>query len=688
MPDSQSGGVGRAGDQHESTRLPSVLVTDWVKLQDYVVPKTATATGTSTALADIPLSIYVIPEALLRDQNTQSLGEAVRNSPGISVNMGEGMRDEFQIRGVKTKSDFFTDGLRDDTEYMRDLYNVAHVDVLEGPAALLFGRGGAGGVINLVTKQAQRQPIHELSIEAGSWQHLRSTLDIGDAIGESAAFRLLAMGEDSGSFRDHYFLHRHGVNPKFSYQLDPRTQIDFGFSYLDDRRIVDRGITSQNGRPVDVPRETFFGAPDQNESDGTVGAFNAHFTHAFNDDLILESTFRAIDADRDYVNTYAGGAVNDDGVFKMKGYAHNNNRLSYIERTDLVATFDSGSIRHTLLLGTEFSWQRGDDYQTLPSPGSKSLPGRFPLSHPQIAPIAFPYLDRNNHVVGKELGLYAQDQISLGESWKAIVGARWDRFSVVADYRNPEVSPDHTYNLDQQWSPRAGLIYKPVENDSIYVSVTQTFTPQGANIALSRKSPEGANLDPEKAINYEIGNKLDLLDGRLSLTAAVFQLNLDDVVSEAADGSGDLVNTGKQRNKGVALSVQGALTNQWSVFANYTHLDARITHATQEADAGAHVGLVPRNQFSLWTRYALTPQWGIAAGLRGESEKYTSYSNSVVLPKYAVADLMAYYQTGKYRIQLNLDNVTDKHYFPIASSDYEIMPGTPRSVTLTLNFNF
>jgi catecholate siderophore receptor len=291
-------------------------------------------------------------------------------------------------------------------------------------------------------------------------------------------------------------------------------------------------------------------------------------------------------------------------------------------------------------------------------------------------------------VLGKELGLYVQDQVSFGEHWKAIFGTRWDRFTVNADYLNPAVSPDNTYNVDTTWSPRAGLIFKPTANYSIYASVTKAFTPQGANIALSRKSPDGANLDPEKAINYEIGNKLDLFDGQLLLSAAVFRLNLDDVVAEAADGSGDLVNTGSQRNKGFSVSAEGALTSNWSIYANYTHMNARITKATEEADAGAHVGLVPSNQFSVWTRYALDSHWGIGAGAHGESKKYTSYDNHVQLPGYVVGDLMAYYQAERFRVQLNLNNVTDRHYFPTASSDFEIMPGEPRNLMLTLDMNF
>lgn len=676
-----------AASDTDDTLLPSVLVNGWYASQ-YLVPRTASATGTDTPLVDIPQSIEVIPEALLRDQGTQSLAEAVRNSPGISVNMGEGMRDEFLLRGVKTKYDFFTDGLRDDTEYMRDLYNVSHVDVLQGPAALLFGRGGAGGLVNLVTREAERRSIREASLEVGSWEHLRGTADIGGGIGDSGAFRLMAMGEDSGGFRDNYFLHRYAVNPKFAFQLGTDTRLDLSASHLSDRRIVDRGITSQDGRPVDVPRGTFFGAPDQNMSVGQVSGFVAHLTHDFNENLTLNSSFRTTYADREYENTYAGGAVDDNGEFKMKGYAHDHNRRSYLNRTDLIATLGTDAVSHTLLIGGEFSWQRDHDFQFLPSDGSKNLPGRFPIEDPEIDPIVFPYLDRDNRVLGREIGLYVQDQISFGEHWKAIVGSRWDRFTVNANYLNPEVSPNNTYNVDNVWSPRAGLIFKPAANYSIYASVTKAFTPQGANIALSRKTPDGANLDPEKAINYEIGNKLDLFDGQLSLSAAVFRLNLDDVVAEAADGSGELVNTGSQRNRGISLSAEGALAADWSIFANYTHLNARITQATEDAEAGARVGLVPNDQFSIWARHAFSSHWGIGAGVHGESEKFTSYDNEVKLPQYVVGDLMAYYQTDHYRVQVNLDNVADRHYFPTASSDYEIMPGEPRNVMVTLDMSF
>lgn len=673
-----------------STDLPSIMVTGWFANQNYLTPITSTATGTDTPTLNVPQSIQVIPQALLRDQGAQSLEDAVRNAPGVAVRQGEGNRDEFYIRGVKTKSDFFMDGLRDDTLYYRDLYNVAHVDVLQGPAAILFGRGGAGGLINIVTRQADGQPIREVSIETGSWGHLRSTFDIGGAMGESAAFRIMGMGEDSNSYRDHYYLQRHAINPKFRFQLGDRTQLDVGVNYLNDHRFDDRGIPSRDGRPVDVPRNKYFGSVDQNLSRTRVEAFNARITHQFNDQVTLSNAFRVTDNKRLWVMAYPGGPVDDNDQVKLDTYARNVNRLSYFNRTELVANFNSGgTVTHKVLTGVEMGWQRDNDRQVLPDVGKKkTLPGTYPLSNPISLPVTMNKIDFDNHAVGKEFGVYLQDQISMGTHWMALLGIRRDRFSVSAHYLKPGVTPNYTHNVDSEWSPRAGLIFKPVENDSIYASVTQTYTPNAFNLAVSQKKPDTANLAPEKDTNYEIGNKLDLLGGRLSFTAALFQLNLRNVLADAADGSGDKVMTGAERNRGYALSLEGALTDKLSIYANYSHLNAVITEDTEDAKAGNREGLVPNKQFSIWTRYAFNTNWGIGAGLRGESDKHTSYTNDVLLPGYTQADAMAYYQADRYRVQLNVNNVTDKKYYSTANGDNEIMPAAPRNVMLRLSMNF
>ncbi len=671
----------------QAVPLKAVKVVGKLAPQGYDPTLTHTATRTDTLVLNVPQSIQVIPRQLLIDQGARSLEAAIRNAPGVSVQQGEGNRDAFYIRGVATKSDFFVDGLRDDTEYYRPLYNVAHVDVLQGPAAILFGRGGAGGVINLVTKKPERTPVHHVAVHLGSWQQRRGTLDLGGPLGATGAYRVMALAEHSGGFRDHYFLHRYAINPEFRFQLGADTRLDVGASLLDDRRLADRGIPSHAGRPARVSRDAFFGAPAQNVAHSRVSRFTLRLQHRFSDQLTLRNAFLVTENQRMYQNVYPGSAVDDQGMLKLAAYHHPTDRLSYLDRVELVSQFATGPVAHTLLIGTSFGWQRGNDTEWLPGE-SKTLPGLWPVSDPTIDPVTFDHLDRRNHVVGRELGVYAEDQAAFGEHWMALVGLRWDRFSVSAHYLKPGTVPDATHHVDTDFAPRVGLIYKPVENDSLYASVTRTFTPEGANIALSQKSPATAQLAPEQAVNYEIGNKLDLANDKLSITAAVFQLDLTDVVSKAADGSGRLVNTGEQRSRGVELAVTGTLTRHLAVYANYTHLDAKVTRATEDAAAGARVGLVPRNQFSIWTRYTFNPHWGLGAGVRGASRKYTSYDDQVALPGFAEADLMAYYQNRRYRVQLNLDNVTDRTYYATASGDNQIMPGAPRHASLSLSMSF
>lgn len=667
-----------AGSTHRVVTLDGVQVNGVVP---YMVGSSNTATRTETPLIDVPQTIQAIPKDLLRDQNAQSLGDTLRNAPGVSVHQGEGNRDEMVIRGVKTKADFFIDGVRDDTEYYRDLYNVEEVDVLQGATAMMFGRGGAGGVVNLVTKQAVRSPIHELTLQTGSWQHRRATLDVGDAISDTAAYRLNLMGEDSGGFRDDAFLHRYAINPVFNFHLGDNTRLDIGIERAYDSRRADRGIPSRGDRPVDVAPETFFGSTEQNVARTTVDSFHARIEHHVSDDLVLRDTFRVSRLDKSYANVYPGSNVAPDDTLSLKAYDRGQQRNGYFNQAELLQQFDAGGMHHTLLYGVETDVQIDDDVKF-----KGNTVHNVSLADPRVD-IAIDQPDRDNHAVGHSVGAYVQDQVDLAPHWKALAGIRWDRFSVGARYRLLPAGSS-TQHTDTVWSPRVGLIYKPTDEASLYASVTRSFTPQGSNLALSLKSPEGADLAPEESVNYEIGAKFNLLDERLSLTAALFQLDLDHVNTTDPLDPTRLVQTGAQRNRGFEFGVNGNLTSRWSIYAGYAYLDAEIRSTTKDAPAGAKVGLVPKHQASLWSRYAFTDRWGISGGLVSQSHVYTSYDNTVVLPGYSRFDAMAYYQQGKYRVSLNVENLFDVNYYATANGDNQIMPGAPRSVALSLAIDF
>ncbi len=649
---------------------------------DYLMPSTGTATRTDTPLIDIPQTIQVIPKKLLDDQSAQSLTDALRNAPGVSVHQGEGNRDQIVLRGVSTKADFFIDGMRDDSERLRDLYNVAHVDVLQGPAAVLFGRGGQGGVVNLVTKQPLADPLHEWTLQGGSFAHGRGTIDLGGPLGENVDYRFNAMAERSGGFRSHDWLHRYAFDPELGVTLSGGGRLVLGMEHAYDNRLADRGIPSRNGRPADVPRATFFGSPTQNHARVRYDAAHLDFSQDLGEHLTLRNRFRVAHTNHYYRNLFPGSAVAPDATFTLSGYWRETARTSYFNQTELVYRFVTGSVQHTLLGGIELLHQQDHDVVVTAAP----IKG-VPLSAPVVVGV-FNLPSRDNAAAAKGAATYLEDQIAFGEHWKALVGGRFDRFRVHADYAYLP-SGSATRHTDDVFSPRAGLIWQPVTNDSVYLSYSRTFTPQGSNLALSLKTPNGADLAPQKAVNYEIGNKLELFRGALSLQLAYFRLDLANLTAMDPNNPTQVVLTGKQRNEGFETTLGGALAKGWNAYINFTHLtDATLQNQTSSGAAGARAGLTPRNQASVWTTYAFTPHWGIGGGVMGNSRQYTSFTNAVVLPGYARTDLMGWYENAGYRVQLNVENALRRHYYATANGDNQIMPGAPTTMMLTLRTSF
>ncbi|BAW80491.1 TonB-dependent siderophore receptor [Candidatus Nitrosoglobus terrae] len=672
-----------------ATELGTVTVTG-NQLSTYHVDSN-TALGTETRLLDTPFSITPIPRKVLTDQASQSLEQAVRNSPGVTVNLGEGNQDQLVIRGVSTAFDFFMNGMRDDAPYFRPLYNVDHIDVLKGPAALQFGRGGAGGLVNFVTKKAERREIRHIMVEGGGgadgspWGHFRGQMDFGTSISDFGAFRFMGMGQDSGTFRDFGFIRRYAANPVFHFDINDRTQMDLTLSYLNDTRLADRGIPSQNGLPVDVGRSQFFGSPQQNRFDAQVTTAQLMITHEVNDDLKLMANFRAFQNNHHYDNLYPGSSVNKDDMFAFKGYDHSSERINYQQRLQAIFDFDTGKVHHKLLGGGDYTWQRDFDIQFIPGK-SKDLPGLFALDNSVVGPVAMTSLDRHNNVHADEIGVYLQDQITFDEHWMALAGVRFDRFATDARYLKINA---RTQRIDDTWSPRAALMYKPVENDTLYFSFSRNFIPSGANVAASLKDPNGANLAPERSDQYEFGNKFELFDGNMVFNIAFFQIDLTNMPAADPNGDSQLLTIGRQRNRGIELSANGSITEKWNIFANYTYMmEAKNMVAVQGTAAGARAGLVPRNQFSVWSTYDINEHWGFGGGVHGQSMRYASFTDKVQLPAYAIGDLMAYYQLKGYRFQVNLNNVSDETYYATASGDNQIMPGIPRSVFASVNMDF
>jgi catecholate siderophore receptor len=639
----------------------------------------ATATKTSTPLRDIPQTVTVVPIELLRDQRAQSVADAVRNVPGVSVAQGEGNRDQVVIRGISTQSDFFVNGVRDDQERFRDLYNVESMEVVQGPAAVLFGRGGAGGVVNLVTMRPERGAPSDASFETGAYGHKRATVRFTLPVGESGAFRMATVGEDSGGFRDGFYLQRYGFNPTMGLKFGSRASLTVGAEHLRDERLADRGIPSQAGRPVAVPVSQLFGSRTQNVAESGVDSGRATFEYRFSSRLVLRNNFLTGWYDKSYQNVYPGTAVSAAGTLSLSAYNHDINRVNTFNQTDVIYTPRFLGADHVVLAGVEAGWQNQDELRHQ----AAAIPNVPVTDSERDANFAAAPLTVDRHADATVLAGYVQDQIALSGQWKAVVGARLDRFAVRVDDHLPGTTD--LSRTDVNVSPRAGVIYQPSKAVSIYASYSYTFLPSGQTLGLARNTAEVA---PENAKNYETGTKLELGGGRVSVSAAIFRLDRDNVKNTDPNDPTRLVLTGQQRTDGVVASAAGNLTARWKITGGYANSTARVTRDTTAAPAGRQVGLVPRHQATLWSTYDITRNWGAGGGIVSQSRVFTSFTNAVTLPSFTRADAVVYYRSGRYRLALNVDNIFDAAYYPTANGDNNISPGLPRSVQATVRVLF
>jgi catecholate siderophore receptor len=575
----------------------------------YRAAATVTATRTLTPLQDVPQAVTVITRSMIADQQMQNMADVMRYVPGAGMAQGEGNRDTPILRGTSTTADFFVDGVRDDVQYFRDLYNVDSVEALKGPNAMMFGRGGAGGVINRTTRQADWSAPREVVLQAGSFDHRRATFDVGQPLAARWSARLTGMYENSGSYRRGGELERYGINPTVAFMMSNSTTARVGYERFHDDRTADRGIPSFGNRPAPGDPETFFGDPELSTTFATVDAFTAGIDQAFRNGMLLRNRTRIAAYDKYYRNVYASGAVGADGrTVPIAAYDNGTQRQNFFNQTDFNFRAVTGRAAHTLLVGSEIGRQATDNlrttgYFTSISPTATTFP--VALSEPTIStPVTFrpSATDANNHGVATIAAAYAQDQIEWSPQFQTIVGLRYDRFAV--DFRNNRTGQTIT-SLDYLVSPRAGVVYKPVAPLALYTSYSLAYVPR-AGEQLSSLSLTNQALEPERFINYEVGAKWDAR-ADLSVTAAIYELDRTNVaIPDPIDPTRSLLVAG-QKTQGFELGVTGNITPRWTTVGGYTYQDGRITQTiSATARAGAALAQVPAHNFSLWNKYNVT----------------------------------------------------------------------------------
>lgn len=656
----------------------------------YAAKRTATATKTDTPLRDVPQAVTVVTQEAIKDQGMRGMADVVRYVPGMTMAQGEGNRDQVTIRGQNTTADFFSDGIRDDTQYFRDLYNVDRVEALKGPNAMVFGRGGGGGVINRVTKEAGWTPIRELTLQGGSFDAKRAAVDVGQAVNDVAAFRLNGMYENSGTYRDYVDLERFGINPTVTLAPSAQTTIKLGYEYFHDKRTADRGISSFRGAPVNTDLSTFFGNPDLSTSDATVNTFSALVEHKTDAGLTIRNRTRYADYDKFYQNVFPGAVDGTGTSVSISAYNNDTQRQNLFNQTDLIYSFQTGSVKHTLLGGLELGRQKTSNYREtgrFPTNGNATSISA-PLSNPTIfVPVTFQNngtSDANNNATNDTVAVYVQDQIELSPQWQVIAGLRFDRFTT--DFHNNQNGQDLSRD-DNLVSPRLGLVYKPIEPLSLYASYSVSYLPSSGD-QFSSLTATSATLEPEEFKNYELGAKWGVRPD-LSLTAAVYQLDRTNTTAPDPNNSAITVQTGSQRSEGFELGLNGHVTSAWQVMGGYAYQSALITSKTSAAAEGATVPLVPRHTLSLWNKYQFTPAWGAGVGVIHQTKMYAAVDNTVTLPSFTRVDGAMYWTLDKnLSAQLNLVNLFDREYFETAHSNTNITPASPRAAYLTVTASY
>ncbi|MBP6366807.1 MAG: TonB-dependent siderophore receptor [Nitrosomonas sp.] len=677
------------GEDVKVTTLPSIQITA-SNTNRYTVESISSATKTNTLLRDVPQSISVVTSELIKDQSIRSLGDAVRYVPGVGVSQGEGNRDALVFRGNRSTGDFFVDGIRDDAEFFRDLYNIDRIEVLKGANGMIFGRGGSGGVINRVSKQANWSPIQEFSFQGGSFNQKRMTADVGYAINDVAAVRLNALYENAGSFRDGVSMERLGISPTVTIKPTHRTKIVAGMERFHDERTADRGIPSFNGRPVNVHESQFFGDPRRSNANIDVLSFNSLIEHKFESGVTLQNRTNYATYDKFYQNIFANSQV-FSGLVSLGAYSNVTTRENVFNQTNLLYSLNTGPIAHTLMAGIEVGRQETHNQRQSGFFNNNFASGslRVPVSNP-ITNVPITYLtgdqDAHNKSVVNVTSLYIQDQIELLPQLQLIAGVRYDLFEV--DFQQKNADRTRLKTSDDLISPRFGLIYKPFEPVSFYVSYSQAYVPRAGD-QLTSINITTAVLKPEKFTTLETGVKWDIRPD-LALTGAVFQLDRTNVITVDPNDSSRSFLTKGQRTEGIEISLNGQLTSNWSVMGGYAYQVGEIT-STQSPAAlkGASVAELPRHTFSVWNRYDFTPRLGAALGVIYRGDMFAATDNTVKIPDFTRVDAALFAKlTKNVRAQLNIENLFDTNYFASVHNNNNITPGSPIAVRANLIANF
>ncbi|TWI00298.1 catecholate siderophore receptor [Luteimonas cucumeris] len=761
--------------QHDPTEL------DKVKVEGKYIAKASSPKYTE-ALNDTPQTITVVTKETMDQQGLLSLRDVLSNLPGITFGAGEGgggYGDSINLRGFSANGDITTDGVRDSAQYTRtDTFNLESLELVNGANSVFSGAGSVGGNINMVSKQAHLGSATTTTAGAGTDSYGRITADSNTDFGNGTALRVNAMAHQNDvPGRDHESFERWGLATSLAFGLGSDTRLTVNYLHQEDDNVPQYGVpyyrNAYNDGPLPgVDSSNYYGYHNVDKQDITVDMLTGIFEHDFNEQLSLRSLARFQKVDQVSIVDAVQGTwclsgnvtptnapcVSGNGANAItvppgqylpsgpRGYMRDTSNGIAISQTDLTARFATGAVEHALVAGVSFSRETFDlDTSNL----FRNADG----SNPFTAPNHLPFMDIfnpdsyytgpiNRTLTGKTSGrlsnqaAYVFDTIKFNEQWMLNLGARYEQnqgdttpytISTAPGSIGANLGKDthaRAESEDNLFSYRAGLVYKPAENGTVYLSYANSKTPSKATVngsctLTSTTGTANCSVEPESAVNIELGTKWQVLGDRLALTAAVFRNERENyrvADPDPANLSGEQSLDGRARVDGIALGAAGQITRAWSVFANYTYLDSEVLSSVSDyclsnpgaagcgnsaqfpdPQRGNPLTNTPRHSASLWTTYTLD-QWTFGYGATYQGEYYLNNSflerdgtptALYTTPEYWTHRAMVGYQFNRnLALQLNVSNLLDKEYYLRIRNNGWATPGEARSAVLTATYRF
>ena len=645
------------------------------------------ALKTPVEIVNVPQAVSIVTDEDIRKQGIREIGDIVRYTPGVNTSQGEGHRDAVVFRGVRSTADFFQDGARDDVQYYRSLYNVEQVEVLRGPNALLFGRGGTGGIINRVTKKATiGETFGSFDLGADDFGSTDLAIDYNVQSGENSAFRLNAHVDALENHRDFYDGDRTGFNPTLRVEISENTTLDLSYEYADHERMIDRGIPTANGKPVEALKDIVFGTSDINIQTLEADIFKGSLTTDISDTSKAVFSLTSSEFEKMYQNLYASGYDLATNVVTLDGYRDPTERENLIISGNFINEIQVGSSTHTLLIGaekvdTDNKNLRYDSYWTTTEKDKESFNVSRPLNIATNDAGVATSVNFNTKLKSQTTSdievtsVYIQDQIEISDELQILIGGRFDTFDITVDDIKAGTSQSRE---DDEFSPRAGLIYKPAENVSWYLSYSESFLPRSGE-QYKKLTASSAALDPDVYENMEIGVNYNIRPN-LSLRASFFD-NEQTIATRDESGEGAEI-VGLQVD-GFELEVKGQVNDQLYMQLGYSNMDGTTS-------SGGEPREIPDHTLSLWTTYQVNDQFGYGIGFTRQGDSNISNNKpGLILPEYTRVDFAAYYDVSEdLAIRLNIENLTDKVYFPHSHSTHQASVGEEVNARLSITRRF